>query len=86
MKHPTVPDIERYGRGDTGFFRRILTGLHMGKCRQCAAMLEELKEDDKFLEDVKKAVVKQSGIDIRESDSTFVSLRKVLGEEGHSST
>ena len=86
MKHPTISDIERYSRRAMGFFESILTGIHMRKCGQCSSMLEKLKEDDRLIEEIRIAVMKQSDSDISESDSTFVSLRKVLGEEGHSST
>jgi hypothetical protein len=86
MKHPTIADIEKYSRGDMGFFKRRLTGIHVNKCSQCVAMLEKLREDDKLLKEIKLAVIKQPEPDMGESDSTFVSIRKVLGGKGHSST
>ena len=49
-------------------------------------MLEKLRDDDKLLKDIKLAVIKQPDPDMGESDSTFVSIRKVFGGNGHSST
>ena len=86
MKHPTNLDIERYSRGDIGYLKRTLIGIHLKKCGQCSSVLEKLKEDDNLLDQIKKAAIRQPDLEISESDSTYISLRKSLGGKGHSST
>ena len=79
MIHPITSDIERYNRKDMGLFSRIFTGIHMKKCGKCSTILEKLREDDKLLKELRAAIMRQYDEEIRESDKTFVSLKKILG-------
>ncbi|MFA6291314.1 MAG: hypothetical protein WC637_05995 [Victivallales bacterium] len=78
MKHPIFTDLEKYNRKEMGIFSRILTGIHLKKCRKCSTLLEKLREDDRLLMDLRAAMTRQSDEEITEFDKTFVSLKKIL--------
>jgi hypothetical protein len=67
MSHYSEDELEGYLHGDIGVIRRMLCSSHLAKCKNCKAMLDELKTDDVLIEELRISVKHWQGIPDRQS-------------------
>ena len=56
MKHYTKEELELYRNGRMSLLSRISCSGHLKNCPDCAGLMEELAEDDKFVADLRSSV------------------------------
>ena len=58
MRHYTTEELDRYRNGDMNMLSRISCAGHLKQCDSCRNLLESLDKDDKFLETVRKSLIR----------------------------
>ena len=56
MKHYSEEELEMYRNGQMSVLNRITCASHLQNCTECAKRLEELKENDQFIIDLRSSV------------------------------
>ena len=56
MKHYTKEELELYRHDQMSVLGRIACSAHLKSCKSCAAALEELEEEDRFVDDLRDSV------------------------------
>ena len=49
MRHYTKEELELYRNGKMSVLGKIACSTHLKGCKECASLLDELKEDDRFV-------------------------------------
>ena len=56
MKHYTREELELYRNGQMSVLGRITCTSHLRECENCKKILEELKEDDRLIAELRSSV------------------------------
>ena len=56
MKHYTKEELELFRHDQMSVLGRISCAAHLKKCPECAKLLEELDEEDRFVRDLRDSV------------------------------
>lgn len=56
MKHYTREELELYRNGQMSVLGRIACTSHLRECGECMKIMEELKEDDKLIANLRSSV------------------------------
>lgn len=56
MKHYTREELELYRNGQMSVLGRIACTSHLRECSECLKIMEELKEDDKLIANLRSSV------------------------------
>lgn len=56
MKHYTKDELELYRNGQMSVLGRIACSAHLRECGECADRLNELKEDDRLIAELRSSV------------------------------
>ncbi len=56
MKHYTKEELDMYRHGQMSVLGRIGCASHLQNCSECAKLMEELKEDDKLIADLRSSI------------------------------
>ena len=56
MKHYTREELELYRNGQMSVLGRITCTSHLRECPECMKIMEELKEDDKLIANLRSSV------------------------------
>lgn len=56
MKHYTREELELYRNGQMSVLGRIACTSHLRECTECLKIMEELKEDDKLIANLRSSV------------------------------
>ena len=56
MKHYTREELELYRNGQMSVLGRIICTSHLRECTECMKIIEELKEDDKLIANLRSSV------------------------------
>lgn len=56
MKHYTKEELELYRNGHMSVLSRIGCSVHLGTCKTCTALFNELKNEDQFLAELRTSV------------------------------
>ena len=56
MKHYTEEELEMYRNGQMSVFGRIACASHLQNCTECAKLLEDLKENDQFIAELRSSI------------------------------
>jgi hypothetical protein len=57
MKHYTREELELYRNGQMSVLGRITCTSHLRECTECMKLMEELKEDDKLIANLRNSVL-----------------------------
>ena len=56
MKHYTKEELELFRHDQMSVLGRIACSAHLKNCEECAALLRELEEEDRFVDDLRTSV------------------------------
>jgi hypothetical protein len=56
MKHYTKEELELYRNGKMSVLGKIVCGSHLHDCAACSRLMEELKEDDKLIANLRSSI------------------------------
>lgn len=56
MKHYSKEELEFFRNGHMSVLSRIGCSAHLKSCPECAALLDELKNEDRFLAELRSSV------------------------------
>ena len=56
MAHYTKEELELYRHGEMSTLGRIGCAAHLKHCGECKKLLDELKEEDRFIDDLRTSV------------------------------
>lgn len=56
MKHYTKEELDLFRNGKMSLLGRISCSGHLKNCPECAKLLEELSEDDKFVAELRSSI------------------------------
>ena len=56
MKHYTREELELYRNGQMSVLGRIACTSHLRECAECLKIMEDLKEDDKLIANLRSSV------------------------------
>ena len=56
MKHYTREELELYRNGQMSVLGRIACSSHLRGCRECTKIMDELREDDKLIANLRSSV------------------------------
>ena len=56
MKHYTKDELELYRHGQMSVLGKINCSSHLQKCEKCQKLLEELKSEDDFVEELRSSL------------------------------
>ena len=56
MKHYTKEELELFRHGEMSVLGRIACSAHLKNCESCSAMLRELEDEDRFVDDLRTSV------------------------------
>ena len=56
MKHYSEEELEMYRNGQMSVLNRITCASHLQDCAECKKILEELKEDDQFIAELRSSI------------------------------
>ena len=57
MKHYTLEELELYRNGQMSVLGRIACTSHLRECAECMKIMDELKEDDKLIANLRSSVL-----------------------------
>jgi len=57
MKHYTKEELDLYRNGEMSVLGRIACTNHLHNCRDCTKLLEELKEDDSLIDNLRSSIL-----------------------------
>ena len=70
MKHYTKEDLELYRNGQMSVLGRITCTSHLRECPECMKLMDELKEDDKLIANLRSSVLQFQELSQEESLKT----------------
>ena len=56
MKHYTKEELELFRNGQMSILGRLRCSAHLKACQECSKVMEELKEDDNLISEVRGSV------------------------------
>ena len=56
MSHYTKEELELFRHNQMSVLERISCAAHLKKCPECAKLLDELNEEDRFVSDLRDSV------------------------------
>jgi hypothetical protein len=56
MKHYTKEELELFRNGQMSILGRLRCSAHLKECHECSKVMEELKEDDNLISEVRGSV------------------------------
>lgn len=56
MKHYTKEELELFRHDQLSVLGKIACAAHLKNCEDCAALLSELEEEDRFVDDLRASV------------------------------
>ena len=56
MKHYTKEELELFRNGHMSILGRLRCSAHLKECQECSKVMEELKEDDNLISEVRGSV------------------------------
>jgi len=56
MAHYTKEELELYRHGDMSVLGRIKCEAHLKSCPECAKLLDELRDEDHFIDELRDSV------------------------------
>ena len=62
MKHYTREELELFRNGQMSVLGRITCASHLRECAKCMKIMDELKEDDKLIVNLRSSVLLYQGL------------------------
>ena len=62
MKHYTREELELYRNGQMSVLGRITCTSHLRECAKCMKIMDELKEEDKLIVNLRSSVLLYQGL------------------------
>ena len=56
MSHYTKEELELYRHNEMSVLGRIACSSHLKSCPECAKLLQELEDEDRFVDDLRNSV------------------------------
>ena len=57
MKHYTKEELDLFRNGKMSLLGKISCSGHLKNCQECAKLLEELSQDDRFIDELRSSVL-----------------------------
>ncbi len=57
MAHYTKEELELYRHGEMSVLGRISCESHLKHCQKCAKLLDELRDEDRFVDELRDSVL-----------------------------